>query len=264
MYGRNRHFRFQWLRNHSWLAYSPSEDGGYCIPCVLFATDKTNLGQLVNTPLTNFARAATTLSEHAKQSTHLKSVTAMAEAELRFRHSAPSIVQQLSSQTSQILSQNREKLTSIIKTVVFCAKQNISLRGHRSESGWSVSGGENSVGNPGNFLALLRFRAESGDTALLNHFSGSQRVNYQSPRIQNEILECIGHWMREKILREVREQPFFSICADEAADCSNKEQMPLVIRFVDKDCNIREEFMDFILCDEGTTGRAIADKIILK
>ena len=39
--------------------------------------------------------------------------------------------------------------------------------------------------------------------------------------------------------------------------------MPFVIRFVDKDDSISEEFMDFILCDEGTTGRAIAD-IILK
>ena len=144
LYGRNRHFRFQWLRNHNWLAYSPSKDGGYCIPCVLFATDKTNLGQLVNKPLTNVVRASTIFNEHAKQSTHMKSVTAMAEAELRFRHSAPSVVQHLSAETSQILSQNRAKLTSIIKTVVFCAKQNIPLRGHRNESGWCLSGSENS------------------------------------------------------------------------------------------------------------------------
>ena len=148
MYGRNRHFRFQWLQNNSWLAYSPLKNGGYCVPCVLFATHKANLGQLVNSPLTNFARAATTLSEHAKQTTHLKSVAAMAEAELRFRHSAPSVVQQLSSETTKILSQNKAKLTSFLKTVVFCAKQNIPLRGHHHESGWSISGSENVHENP--------------------------------------------------------------------------------------------------------------------
>ena len=37
--------------------------------------------------------------------------------------------------------------------------------------------------------------------------------------------------------------------------------MPSIVRFVDQD-NIREEFLDFILCDEGTTGYAIATKLI--
>ena len=53
-----------------------------------------------------------------------------------------------------------------------------------------------------------------------------------------------------------------AISADEATDCSNKEQMPFVVRFVDQDNNIREEFLDFILCDEDTTGHAIATKLI--
>ena len=34
------------------------------------------------------------------------------------------------------------------------------------------------------------------------------------------------------------------MCADEAADCSNKE--PLVIRFVDATGSIHEEFVDFV------------------
>ena len=33
---------------------------------------------------------------------------------------------------------------------------------------------------------------------------------------------------------------FFSVLADEAQDSSNKEQMPVIIRFVDKDKEIRE------------------------
>ena len=111
---------------------------------------------------------------------------------------------------------------------------------------------------------ILRFRAESGDEALLRHFSGLSTVNYQSPKIQNEILKCIGDWVRESILEKVREQPFFCICADEAADCSNKEQMYFVVCFVDEQDSIREEFVDFVLCNEGTTGRAIADKILSK
>ena len=53
-----------------------------------------------------------------------------------------------------------------------------------------------------------------------------------------------------------------SVRADEAADCSNKEQLHSVIRFVDATDSIHEEFVGFVLCDMGTTGSAIADKIL--
>lgn len=57
-----------------------------------------------------------------------------------------------------------------------------------------------------------------------------------------------------------KKRNIFSLCADEAADCSNKEQIAVVIRFVDPDTlDMREEFMDFLVCDSGTTGRVLAD-----
>ena len=30
-------FQYRWLELHPWLAYSKQENGGFCIPCVLFA-----------------------------------------------------------------------------------------------------------------------------------------------------------------------------------------------------------------------------------
>ena len=68
--------------------------------------------------------------------------------------------------------------------------------------------------------------------------------------------------IREQILCRVRKAKFFSVCADEAADCSNKEQLPLILRFVDVAGTICEEFVDFVLCDTGTTGTVIAGKIL--
>ena len=47
------------------------------------------------------------------------------------------------------------------------------------------------------------------------------------------------------------------MCADEATDAANKEQLPLVVRFVDKNDTIREEFVHFVICD---TGVALAAK----
>ena len=50
----------------------------------------------------------------------------------------------------------------------------------------------------------------------------------------------------------------FSVIADEARDCSNKEQMPIVIRFVDSKKVIQESFMAFTECEQGTTGEEMA------
>ena len=42
--------------------------------------------------------------------------------------------------------------------------------------------------------------------------------------------------------------------ADEVTDASNKEQLSLVVRFVDAVGIIRKDFVDFTECDEGITG----------
>ena len=48
-----------------------------------------------------------------------------------------------------------------------------------------------------------------------------------------------------------------------ATDLSNKEQMALVLRFVDSGLNVREDFIKFIHCDTGLTGLDLA-AVILK
>ena len=50
---------------------------------------------------------------------------------------------------------------------------------------------------------------------------------------------------------------------DEAADISNKENLSVVIRFLDSTKTVREEFVGFFyLCEDDTTGAAIKDSII--
>ena len=40
------------------------------------------------------------------------------------------------------------------------------------------------------------------------------------------------------------------------------EQLSLVLRFVDKDSEIREEFLGFLHCELGFTGKALAETIL--
>ena len=64
------------------------------------------------------------------------------------------------------------------------------------------------------------------------------------------------------LLLKTKESKCFSILADEASDCSNQEQLSLVLRFVDKDGEIREEFLGFLYCELGLTGKALAETML--
>ena len=63
-------------------------------------------------------------------------------------------------------------------------------------------------------------------------------------------------------MKEIQQAKTFSILADEASDTSVKEQLSLVIRFVDEYSNIREEFLGFLYCEDGTSGKTISDFIL--
>ena len=52
---------------------------------------------------------------------------------------------------------NKLALRSIVECVIFCGKQGISFRGHRDDATAS------DPTNRGNFISLLRFRAQSDD-----------------------------------------------------------------------------------------------------
>ena len=133
--------------------------------------------------------------------------------------------------------------------------QYIPLRGHRDDQ-------TSTSLNKGNFLALLEFRSEAGDSVLCDHFqNASSRATYTSKTIQNEVIEICGEYIRNKLLAEVKSAKYFSIMADEASDSSKKEQLSLVLRFVDENLEIREEFLGFKECESGTSGEALTKMI---
>ena len=81
-----------------------------------------------------------------------------------------------------------------------------------------------------------------------------------SKAMQNKLaIICLcGEEIVTDVISEVKESRVFSILflADKVRDCSNSntEQMSFVIRYVDKCCQIREEFIQFLECHFGTSG----------
>ena len=71
--------------------------------------------------------------------------------------------------------------------------------------------------------------------------------------IQNELICLCREEIVTGIISEIKEASVFSILADEAKDFSNTEQILFVFRFNDKSCQIREECIQFLECESGTS-----------
>lgn len=76
------------------------------------------------------------------------------------------------------------------------------------------------------------------------------------------MITTVGAIIVNNLSQEIRKSKYFSIMSDEAADVSNKENLSVVIRFLDSTKTVREGFVGFYLCEDGTTGAAFKDLII--
>ena len=257
-----RHFVWGWLKRFPWLAYSKFLDGAFCLPCVLFGVqcgrNSNKLDKLYKTPLTLWTSAISRFTKHAsgKCEMHNFSVIAMDNFLRNMRRESVPIDQQINNLLQEQIKRNREILKSLFKTIIFCGRNNIALRGPRDDDPQNAS-------LSGNFQALLEFRIDSGDQTLQHHLKTAPRnATYISKTIQNEMITTVGAIIVNNLSQEIRDSKYFSIMSDEAADISNKENLSVVIRFLDSTKTVREEFVGFYLCEDGTTGAAIKDLII--
>ena len=151
-----------------------------------------------------------------------------------------------------------------MKQLLFCGCQALSLRGHRGDpESYNSSSLEFTTVNVGNFLELICFRVAGRDGILKRHIlKAPSNAKYMSKTIQNQLI-CL--WVEEivaGIISEVKESRVFSNLVNEVRDCSNTEQMSFDIRFADKSCQIREEFIQFLECKSGMSGQELYLKIV--
>ena len=268
-----RSFRYDWLELYSWLCYSPSQDGAFCLSCVLFGDcfpgKSGKIHNLFSEPLRRWSGAAYTLKHHAGQGLggemglHACTFPILTSLLSQMSGKAQPIEVILDTNLKKEIKENRKKLASIVDTVVFCGRLGLPLRGHRDDAKYHPEVGSYSAGGVGNFVESLNFRVRGGDKVLEDHLKNCGRnKSYISKTSQNKIIKCCGQVISEQIIQEIKASKFYSIIADEAADSSHNEQMSLVLRFVDTDMNIREEFIAFLQCTWGLSGEQLAKLII--
>jgi len=108
------------------------------------------------------------------------------------------------------------------------------------------------VQNQGNFLEILKLLAsynEQVDTLVLDN--APQNAKYTSHQIQKEILHVFTRNVQSLIRHEIGDARFCLI-VDETQDESKREQMALVVRFVDRSGFIREQFFDIVHVKDTT------------
>jgi len=143
---------------------------------------------------------------------------------------------------------------------MLCGKQGIAFRGHRDDQIIFTDEEESEAENEGNFIELVRFRAEN-DVVLRNHLQRAPKnAQYTWKTIQNELIGIIGNRIHSDILSEVKTAKFFSVITDEVADIANKEQISICLCYVFGN-HVKEVFADFVPV-ERITGEVLADAIV--
>ena len=193
LYGSQRKFVYSWLRDFPWLAYLQVLDGAFCAPCVFYgrkvAQNSSKVDKLMKSPLTDWSSACNRFKEHQKCSEiHKTALETMHTFSNVMKGQLKSIDLIQGELLSKSVEQNRLKLTSIAKTILLCARQNIPLCGHRDDAKYYDT--HDCV----NFQAPLDFRMDSRDTVSKEHFKSAPRnATYRSKTIQNELISCIAN-----------------------------------------------------------------------
>ena len=128
--------------------------------------------------------------------------------------------------TRQIeIERNRHYLKTIAEILLLSGRQDPALRGHH-ESQLSS--------NRGNFLEILQVVAKHDKVVEDRIMCGPRNATHTSAGIQNLILKILGDMVRNVVCNGVKEAEMFSLLVDETKDLSKKEQMAIVLRYVDR------------------------------
>ena len=265
-----RHLTEKHIDEFPWLAYSKKAGGFYCRYCVLFhrseSVGSSKCGQkpgvLLAAPLTAFAKLKGetdgVLTRHQRLGYHQGCVEASQLFVRSVEEPSRSVDNQVNSQRFVEVQKNRAAVSSVAKTVIFCGRNGLPLRGHRDDG--RIDPGDDDV-RDGVFRGLIRFRAEAGDESLRDFLKSSPgNATYMSKTVQNNLVSTIGSMIQQEIVKRANASAAFAIMVDETRDVSSKEQMCLCVRYVHEG-RVREDFVAFVDALEAAHGENLEKQL---
>ncbi|XP_050386958.1 uncharacterized protein LOC126803220 [Argentina anserina] len=240
-----RRFNYSWFQYWPWLEYSHSKNKVFCFPCFLFAK-----GPKVNPALTTDGFSDWKRVRDGKNcvflnhiggpcSLHNSCVKCVADLMKAPQH--VDII--LNRQSRDEILKNRLRLKTTIESVRYLAYQGCAFRAQDESLGSK---------NRGNCVELIKHTAKfSPEVAKVVLENAPKNATYTSPTIQKEILNILANKVRMHIRGEVGDSRF-CILVDEAQDSAHKEQMAIILRFVDKEGFLTERFFDIVMVEDTT------------
>ena len=263
-----RHFSSKWYEKihpngekfvRTWLQYSNKKDSLFCFYCSLFSTTKTNNFSEISKGFCDWKKLNPRIPEHENSNEHQRCYSDWKTLEKKLKEGKT-----LDSDLQRVISGEMKKWRDILKVIVdaflFCAENNLALRGTTEDIGQQ---------NSGIFLSLIELISHYYPLVAEHIASVKAKkitTSYFSPRIQNELIELLGQKVWNKILSNIKEAKYYSFLFDCTPDASHKEQMAQIIRYVhisDETYTIKESFVDFIESHQKT-GKGLATEITEK
>ena len=193
----------------------------------------------------NWKDATSAFKKHQESKTHCEAVEAM----ITLPKTTSDVGELLSKAHKEEKELARDMLRSILSSVRYLARQGLALRGDDDAES--------------NLIQLLQLRAEDNPQLVLWLQRSSRK--YTSHENQNEMLEIMAHHVLRKILGCMQQSPFLAIMLDETTDASNKEQLTVVMRWIDENFDVFEEFLGMYNLQSTNAEsivRAITDALI--
>lgn len=232
-----RRFVVAWFDEFHWLEYSVKTDKAFCLCCYLF---RDFIGHQGGSD-TFVTKGFDSWSKKSSFKLHMGNVDsfhnkALQKCENLMRQNQ-SIVVALHKQTEAEKNEYRIRLLASISCCRFLLRNGLPFRGH-NESEDSISRGL--------FFETLDLLRENNESI---HGVTSKKApkNHQltSPKIQKDIIECFSLEILKSICEDIGTD-VFALLVDESSDVSKKEQMAVVLRYVDKLGIVKESFVGVV------------------
>lgn len=236
--GCNRSFDKKWYEAYPWLEYSYAVDGVFCHTCRAFGTSVAFSKGTVDPAFIehgcrNWQKLKTKLANHHKSDYHTQ-----ANGRLSMYLKSRPIDAILSVARAENLrrkeaerAQNREVVTRLIRIVQILGIAGAPLRGHYE--------GDNDVYR-GLFKELYNLLADFDAVLGKHRESADGNALYTSKTIQNEIIQSVYDVMTDEMCRDFEKTKHIAVMVDETTDCSNHEQIAILIRWADEDLRVHE------------------------
>nr|XP_043615990.1 zinc finger MYM-type protein 1-like [Erigeron canadensis] len=251
-----RAFSPNWFNKYgNWLEYSIKLDKVFCLCCYLcrdYIVNQSGSDAYVTQGFNSWNK-----TERLKS--HVGDINSFHNRALKncedLMKPNQSIGVALHKQDDIVKNANRIRLNATIDACRYCLKCALAFRGH-DEKKTSLF--------KGNFLELMDLiLSQNEELHKLPKAAGNNQ--YLAPSIQKDIATCFEVEVLKSIFKDIGDD-VFALLVDESSDVSKKEQMAIVLRYVDTHGLVKERFVGLVHVMETSSSslKASIDEFFVK